>query len=65
MKGSKPQRQNQHVRRLMSKIKRFEKAGKNTTKLQRELDYCTGDAKRPDFKTGRDADPRLKKKYTS
>ena len=63
MKGSKAQRQNQHQRRLMSKIRKFEKRGKNTDGLYRELAYCTGEATRPEFKTGPSADPRLKKKY--
>ena len=62
--GSKAQRQNQHVRRLMSKIRKFEKAGRNTEGLQKELDYCMGETKRPPFKTGREADPRLKKRYS-
>ena len=59
--GSKPQRQNQHMRRLMAKIKKFEKRGKSTDGLKRELAYSVGDESRPEFKTGRDADPRLKK----
>ena len=63
--GSKAQRQNQHVRQLMSKIRKFEKAGKNTDGLQKELSYCMGETDRPVFKTGRDADPRLKKLYSS
>ncbi len=58
--GSKSQRQNQYVRRLEAKIKRFKKHGKNTEGLEKELGYCMGD-KRPDFKTGREADPRFKK----
>ena len=52
-KGSKPQRQNQHTKRLESKIRRFKKSGKSTDGLEKEA--------RPDFKTGREADPRLKK----
>jgi len=63
--GSKVQRQNQHLRRLMSKIRRFEKANKNTDGLQKELSYCMGESERPSFKTGRDSDPRLKKLYSS
>lgn len=59
--GTKAQRQNQHARRLMSKIRRFEKKGRNTAGLQKELAYCMGETNRPEFKTGRDADPRLKK----
>ena len=59
--GSKAQRQNQHMRKLMAKIKKFEKKGKNTDGLQKELEFCIGDKPRPEFKTGREADPRLKK----
>lgn len=58
--GTKAQRQNQHVRRLESKIKRHKARGWDTSKMEKELGYCTGDD-RPEFKTGRDADPRLKK----
>ena len=62
--GSKAQRQNQHMRKLMSKIRRFEKANKDTAGLQKELSFCMGETKRPEFKTGREADQRLKKKYS-
>ena len=48
--GSKSQRQNQHVRRLMKKIEKFKKKGKRTEGLERDLAYCTGDADRPAFK---------------
>ena len=58
--GSKLQRQNQHVRRLNMKIKKFKSKGKDTARLEKELGYMSGDD-RPEFKTGRDADPRLKK----
>jgi len=58
--GSKAQRQNQHVRHLNSKIKRHKAKGWDTTKMEKELGYCMGDP-RPEFKTGRDTDPRLKK----
>ena len=61
--GSKSQRQNQHLRHLMAKIRKFEKRGKNTDGLKRELAYVMGDEKRPEFKTGREADPRLKRHY--
>ncbi len=61
-RGSKPQRQNQHAKRLQSKIKRFKKRGKSTEGLEKELGYMMGE-ERPAFKTGRDADPRLKKSY--
>ena len=57
---SKLQRQNQHVRRLTMKIKRHKAKGWDTSKMEKELGYCTGDD-RPEFKTGRDADPRLKR----
>ena len=63
--GSKSERQNQHLRRLMAKIRKFEKQGKSVEKLNKELAYVAGDAERPKFKTGRDADPRLKKRYSS
>ena len=59
--GTKAQRQNQHARRLMQKIRRFESRGWNTEGLKKELSYCMGEVDRPPFKTGRDADPRLKK----
>ena len=61
--GSKSQRQNQHLRRLMAKIRKFEKRGKSTDGLKRELAYAMGDEARPEFKTGREADPRLKRAY--
>ncbi len=63
--GTKAQRQNQHLRRLMSKIRKFEKKGKNTERLQKELSFCIDETERPSFKTGREVDPRLKKKYSS
>ena len=61
--GSKAQRQNQHMRKLMAKIRKFEKRGKSVEKLKKELAYTVGDTPRPDFKTGQAADPRLKKKF--
>ena len=61
--GSKSQRQNQHMKKLMAKIKRFENNGKSTEGLKKELDYVMGETSRPSFKTGREADPRHKKKY--
>ena len=61
--GSKSQRQNQHARQLMAKIKRFEKQNKNAEGLKKELSYVMGESTRPDFKTGRDADPRLKRSF--
>ena len=62
--GSKAQRQNQHLRRLMMKKKRHEKRGWNTDGLDREIAYVSGDKERPAFKTGRVADNRMKR-YTS
>ena len=59
--GSKSQRQNQHMVKLMSKIRKFKKKGKDTAGLEKELSYVTGEADRPSFKTGAQADPRLKK----
>ena len=49
--GSKAQRQNQHLRRLMSKVHRFKEANKSTVGLEKELAFCMGDADRPAFKT--------------
>jgi hypothetical protein len=59
--GSKLQRQNQHQRRLKMKIKRWKKKEKDTSGLEKELGYCTGELDRPTFRSGRDSDPRLKK----
>jgi hypothetical protein len=58
--GSKAQRQNQHMRRINSKIRKFKKKGKSVEKLEKELAYMLGE-ERPTFRTGREADPRLKK----
>ena len=62
--GSKAQRQNQHLRRLMMKKARHEKRGWNTDGLAREIAYVSGDKERPAHNTGRVADPRHKR-YTS
>jgi hypothetical protein len=59
-RGNKSQRQNQHVRQLSMKIKKFKAKGKDVTGLEKELDYMLGDD-RPKFKTGREADIRLRK----
>jgi len=59
--GSKLQRQNQYRRRLKSKIKRWKAKEKDTTGLEKELGYSTGELDRPTFRSGRDCDPRLKK----
>tara|TARA_R110001583_G_scaffold7985_21_gene39045 strand:+ start:11207 stop:11407 length:201 start_codon:yes stop_codon:yes gene_type:complete len=56
--GSKPQRQNQHMRKLMKKIERFKKKGISTIGLEKELGYCMGENPRPKFKTGSIADAR-------
>ncbi len=63
--GSKAQRQNQYVRKLMMKINRHKNRGWNTEGLEKELAFCTGDKERGSFRTGREADPRLKKFNTS
>tara|TARA_Y100000034_G_scaffold125294_1_gene174622 strand:+ start:413 stop:694 length:282 start_codon:yes stop_codon:yes gene_type:complete len=52
--GNKAQRQNQHVRRLNSKIRKFEKRGWATAGLEKELGFMLGED-RPSFKTGRAA----------
>ncbi len=57
--GSKAQRQNQHVKRLERKIKKFKAKGKDITGLEKELGYMMGED-RPTFKTGRECDPRFK-----
>tara|TARA_R110001583_G_scaffold43210_3_gene137468 strand:- start:2001 stop:2231 length:231 start_codon:yes stop_codon:yes gene_type:complete len=53
--GNKLERQNQHQKRLKSKIKRFEKRGWSIAGLQKELAYCTGEADRATFDTGHNA----------
>ena len=61
--GTKAQRQNKHVRRLSMKIKKFKEKGKSIVGLEKELGYCMGED-RPKFKTGRDADARIRsRKY--
>ena len=60
--GSKEQRQHQHLKKLMAKIKKFENKNKSTEGLKKELGYVMGETERPSFRTGRDADPRHKKK---
>ncbi len=59
--GNKLQRQNKHRRRLKMKIKKWKAKEKDTTGLEKELGYSTGELDRPTFQTGRDCDPRLKK----
>jgi hypothetical protein len=63
--GSKSQRQNQHQRRLRSKIKRFEKKGWSVAGLKKELSFCTGETDRPGFSTGSVADARNKRSSRS
>jgi len=58
-RGSKSQRQNQHVRRLMMKIERHKKRKWNVEGMERELAFCVGDKERLAFKTGRVADERF------
>jgi len=58
--GSKAQRQNQHIKRLERKIRQFTAKGQSTEKLEKELGYAKG-GDRPEFRTGREADPRVKK----
>ena len=60
--GTKAQRQNQHLRRLMNKITRLKKKGKDVSRMEKELAYCAGDKKRPVHATGQQADPRFKKR---
>jgi len=60
--GTKEQRQNQHVKRLEHKMRKFQKAGRCTKGLTKELGYMMGEP-REAHKTGRDADPRLKKSW--
>ena len=59
--GSKTQRQNQHVRRLAAKVKRHKAKGRDTSKMEKELEYCAGED-RPAFKSGKDVDKRFKKR---
>jgi hypothetical protein len=59
--GSKAQRQNQHMRKLMKKIEKFKKKGISTAGLEKELGYCSGDTPRPSFRTGSIADSRNKR----
>ena len=61
--GSKAERQNQYTKLLEKKIKKFKKKGKSTGGLEKELGYMLGE-ERPAFKTGRDADARLKKSFS-
>jgi len=49
--GSKSQRQNQHTKKLISKIKKFNSKGKSVSGLEKELGYMMGE-ERPKFATG-------------
>lgn len=60
--GSKVQRQNQYLRRLMMKRARHERRGLKTDGLDRQIAFMTGDKERPKMKTGREADPRFKRR---
>jgi hypothetical protein len=60
--GSKVQRQNQYLRRLEMKRARHERRGLKTDGLDREIAFLTGDKERPKMKTGREADPRFKRR---
>ncbi len=62
--GTKSQRQNQHVNRLMKKIVKFKRKNRNADGLEKELAYTMGDKTRPEFKTGAIADARIKRQYT-
>ena len=59
-RGSKAQRQNQHVRKLMMKLDKFTRKGWSTEGLEKEISYCAGDKVRPLFQTGRMSDPRYR-----
>lgn len=61
--GSKEQRKNQHIQKLNKKIRAFEKKGKSTDALKKELAFANGSTSRPEFKTGREADIRTKKSF--
>ena len=64
--GNKLERQNQHQRKLKSKIKRFEKKGWSTEGLKKELAYCTGETARPEFATGHAAgDVKAQEKFAA
>ena len=61
----KEQRQNQHAGKLMRKIAKFKKKNIDTEGLEKELAYTLGGKKRPEFKTGAEADARHKKRYSA
>ena len=64
--GSKLERQNQHQRNLMKKIRKFEKRGWDASGLQKELAYCTGELKREPFTTGHAAgDEKAQQRFLS
>ena len=59
---------NQHIRRLERKIARFERKGRPTDGLRKELAYCTGRASRPEAPTGpraRDLHARILQRLAS
>jgi hypothetical protein len=47
------------MKRLEKKIRQWQKKGKKTDGLEKELNYCLGEDRRT-YKTGREADPRFK-----
>ena len=57
--GSKAQRQNKHMKRLEKKIRQWNKKGKKTDGLEKELNYCLVED-RLAHQTGREADQRFK-----
>ena len=59
--GTKAQRQNQHIKRLEAKIRKFKKRGKSTDGLEKELGYMSGEP-RPEFKTGAAANPSQRRR---
>jgi hypothetical protein len=60
MSSSKESRQRKHIRRIERKVRVFTKREWDASGLQKELSYCTGKVKRPEIKTGRVADKRVK-----
>jgi len=46
---------NKHIRAIEKKIRRFDKTGKNTEGLKKELSCAKGDSKPKEFRTGHTA----------
>lgn len=59
---SKAQRQNQYLSFLVKKKAKLQTRGRSTAGVEKEIAFMTGDKERPPFRTGRDADPRYKKR---